>query len=188
MYSLNVGNAARDKPQVLTPVTVSRVGRKYFSTKKDPNLPFEVKYRLEDWREENGGYAADSKIYRSELEYQDELAAGSICQELGEIFRYGGNAKKVSLNNLRLIKRIYDSSNPEMKMLDETGPEVLAYLNSLKVGDEVIETTRSAMHLKKGVVYMSEPDNDTCVRWDLGNGKWMGTTVTWGTRKLTDAK
>ena len=39
LYSLNVGNAARNCGQVLTPVTVVSVGRKYFKVKKDVNAP-----------------------------------------------------------------------------------------------------------------------------------------------------
>ncbi len=69
--------------------------------------------------------------------------------------------------------------------LTGTGPDVLAYLKSLKPGEEVIETGESAMKGVKGVVYTSVTHHDTCVRWDLPEGK-MGTSVTWGTRRLTD--
>jgi hypothetical protein len=65
-----------------------------------------------------------------------------------------------------------------------SGEEVLAYINSLKVGDVVIETEMSAMFMKRGVVYISEDSGGTCVRWTMGNGNKMGTSVTWGTRRI----
>lgn len=69
--------------------------------------------------------------------------------------------------------------------LSGTGPEVLAYLQSLKVGERVIETTHSCMFGKRGTVYESKSGGGTCVAWELPEGI-MGTSVTWGTRRLSD--
>jgi len=62
------------------------------------------------------------------------------------------------------------------------------YLNSLQVGDEVIEAGPCCMIGVRGVVYRSEsPPHGLCVMWDCPEGK-MGTSVTWGTRRLADAE
>jgi hypothetical protein len=73
----------------------------------------------------------------------------------------------------------------------DTSEENLAYINSLKVGEEVVEMGHSCMYGKRGVVYLSEDGHGTCVRWNLPTTKydkatWMGTSVTWGTRRISD--
>jgi hypothetical protein len=62
--------------------------------------------------------------------------------------------------------------------------EIRAYLNSLQDGEEVIETGESCMTGKTGIVYTStnEATKGKCVKWEDG----MGTSVTWGTRRLSD--
>ncbi len=65
--------------------------------------------------------------------------------------------------------------------------DVLAYITSLKSGEKVIETGESCMKGKKGVVYLKlhafgRDKHDVCVMWE---GK-MGTSVTWGTRRVTN--
>jgi hypothetical protein len=187
LYSLNVNDAARRTPQVLTPVTVTAVGRKYF-TCNGPTLFRDAKFQLEDWRQVVKYGSADAELYWSEQAYEDKKETDRIANELSEVFRYGANSRKISLNNLRLIKRIVESSNPSMKILSETGPEVLAYIKGLKVGEEVIETTQSSMFGKTGVVYESTSSEGTCVKWDLKDGTYMGTSVTWGTRRISDVK
>jgi hypothetical protein len=48
------------------------------------------------------------------------------------------------------------------------------------------------MYMTRGVVYINEA-GARCVRWTLGesfgsdSGKQMGTSITWGTRKIADA-
>lgn len=63
------------------------------------------------------------------------------------------------------------------------------YLNTLKEGERVIETSRSAFWNRHGTVYIkSEPEGGVCVLWDPDEGETarMGTSVTWGTRRLSD--
>jgi hypothetical protein len=188
LYSLNVNDAARGgKPQILTPVTVVSVGRKYFEV-DGPGIFRGQKHKLEDWVQVVTYGSPDCELYWSEQAYKDKLEADAIARQIGDLFEYGRNGAKISLNNLRLIKRIIESSNPSMKMLDETGPEVMAYLKSLKPGEEVIETGSSCMTGKTGVVYESTSDGGTCVKWDLKDGTYMGTSVTWGTRRISDIK
>lgn len=56
----------------------------------------------------------------------------------------------------------------------------LAYFETLKEGDEVIETGESGMKGKRGTVYQS--DNGLCIMWE-GD---LGTSVTHGTRRVSD--
>lgn len=67
----------------------------------------------------------------------------------------------------------------------DTSPENLAYISALKPGERVQETGGSCMQGKRGVVYLNE-EKQTCVRWDMGRREYMGTSVTWGTRRIAD--
>lgn len=66
-----------------------------------------------------------------------------------------------------------------------TDEQVVAYLRSLKPGERVIETGQCGYYGMLGVVYVSENEGtkgSICVRWD----NKMGTSATWGTRRLED--
>ncbi len=68
----------------------------------------------------------------------------------------------------------------------DRSPENLAYISALKPGEEVVECGESGMKGYKGTVYLNN-DGLTCVRWILDDeGGYMGTTVTWGTRRVSD--
>jgi len=68
----------------------------------------------------------------------------------------------------------------------DTSADNLAYMTSLKPGEKVIEMGESCMKGIKGEVYLSkEAGHGLCVLWDLPEGK-MGTSVTWGTRRISD--
>ena len=70
--------------------------------------------------------------------------------------------------------------------LSGTDEATRLYLCGLKVGEEVIEVARSCMFGKRGVVYVSKDSGGLCARWDLGDGTYMGTSLTGGTRRVTD--
>lgn len=110
LFSLNIGNAARRSPQVLTPVVVSKVGRKYFTVKTDDKYGFETEYRLDDWGENTGGYCANSKLYTSEQELADESESHNLCSKIADVFKYGNNTKNLNLETLRLIVGAIDSN------------------------------------------------------------------------------
>jgi hypothetical protein len=69
--------------------------------------------------------------------------------------------------------------------LSGTGPDVLAYISALQPGELVIETGESCMKGIRGKVYESKTGG-TCVMWDMPRGPKMGTSVTWGTRRISD--
>ena len=112
LYSLNIGNAARNTEQVLTPVEVVKVGRKYFYCCEERLKEFDErvwgKYYIDGWNEENGGYSANSCLYESKQAYDDEKEEDVICSYISECFEWMHNKKKVPLDGLRQIKRIID--------------------------------------------------------------------------------
>lgn len=103
LYSLNVGNAARRVEQVLTPVTVTKVGRKYFTCTKEGRR-IGTQYKLSDWSE-NTEYSSDSCLYENPQEFEDEKERRGIGTSLSELFRYGAWSA-LSLDQLRRIKGI----------------------------------------------------------------------------------
>lgn len=105
MFSLNVGNAARGAKQVLTPVVVSRVGRKYFTVQTDDKWRFETEYHLDTWAEKTE-YTANSELYETEQDLLDEEESSSICLEIEQCFKYGINNKNIPLDSLRKIHSI----------------------------------------------------------------------------------
>ena len=105
IFSLNVGNSARNCKQVLTPIEVLKVGRKYF-TAGDPSRSYtHIQYHLEDWSQKSE-YSADSVIYKSQQEYYEEKEARELCREISDKFHYGGCPRNVTLDDLRKIKSI----------------------------------------------------------------------------------
>ena len=104
LYSLNVGNAARNREQELTPVTVTKIGRKYFTAKRE-GFSFETQYHLDDWREKSE-YLENSRLYASAQEWEDEKESKEICQRLGKLFQYGGNQELCSLEDLRKVAKL----------------------------------------------------------------------------------
>lgn len=108
LFSLNIGNATRNREQTLTPVLVSKVGRKYFSVKKE-GYNWETEYHLDTWQQKTD-YSPDSQLYESEQEYLDMKQKSEILKQLRSIFDYSGSAHLLSLETLRKIKMsIYEN-------------------------------------------------------------------------------
>jgi hypothetical protein len=84
LYSLNVGNAARNREQVLTEVEVISVGRKYFKVKKDWQT---IEYHLESWREKTV-YSPTSVLYEKREIYEKEKEVETKFQELRKHFQW----------------------------------------------------------------------------------------------------
>jgi len=71
---------------------------------------------------------------------------------------------------------------------DETNKEeVRDYILALQPGERVEETGQSGLKGHRGTIYINDK-KDVCVRWDPFPGETgqMGSTVTWGTRRLSD--
>lgn len=108
LFCLNVGNAARNVPQVLTPVIVTSVGRKYFTTKTEEKYPRNIDYHLDTWQEKTQ-FSKNSHLYLTEQEWLDETETQNICDEISHSFHYGKNGKNLPLATLRQIKQLIDS-------------------------------------------------------------------------------
>lgn len=105
LFSLNIGNAARDRDQTLTPVMVTKVGTKYFSVKEvgREDSYFETRFKIENW-EENTQFPKTQKLYESAEEFENEKLEYNICRDLHEAFEYGNNKYNVDLNVLILFR------------------------------------------------------------------------------------
>ena len=104
LYSLNVGNLARNKQQVLTPVVVSKVGRKYFEAGKGYAA---IKYRIEDWIQHTE-YCINSCLYENEQDWLDEKEKNNIWIKCRTVFSSYG-PRGLSLDKLKRIEAIMEA-------------------------------------------------------------------------------
>jgi hypothetical protein len=111
LYSLNIGYAARNREQKLTPVVVTKVGRKYFTCTKDGST-YGTQYRLDDWGEKEE-VRRHSKVYSSMKGWEDERDAGKICKKISDAFLYGGNRLKLPVDILRQIDSLIQDSGAD---------------------------------------------------------------------------
>lgn len=105
LYSLNVGNAAWSREQELTPVVVTKIGRKYFTVQEGSRTHTAKQFHISSWREKSN-YAANAKLYETEQEWQDEEEARALSKTIYSAFEYGRNKTGISLSVLRKIMAI----------------------------------------------------------------------------------
>jgi hypothetical protein len=112
-------------------------------------------------------------------------AADYISDYLLTGMHHGTPEGKKVINNIveHTVKEKLIEYRAEGPGADTKAEEVIPYLKSLKDGEKVISITKDAMWGKIGAVYHNE-SGSLCVRWDVGDGKTMGTTVLFGTRRL----
>lgn len=103
LYSLNIGNAARHSPQVLTPVSVNNVGRKYFTVKHPDYSWRELEYHLEDWREKTD-YSPNSALYGTPKDWEDEKEASEILDFVWKKSDSLRRSNTLSIETLRAIR------------------------------------------------------------------------------------
>jgi hypothetical protein len=101
LFKLNIGNMARNVAQKLTPVVVTKIGRKYFSVKSHGYI-YETDFLLEDWTEKTE-FTANACLYKNEQEWSDEKESAMICKAIWKAFEYGQNRNNVDLPKLRMI-------------------------------------------------------------------------------------
>ena len=110
LYDLNVGNAARDREQKLTPVTVVSVGRKYFKCRPvGGDEWYDTEYHIETWSEKTE-YCKNHKLYETEQEWFDERESRSIFNHICQVFNAYGKCV-IPLDSLRRIKAILEESS-----------------------------------------------------------------------------
>jgi hypothetical protein len=101
LFALPIGYSARQRERTLIPVTVSKVGRKYFTCKLEH---FDVEFHLDTWRQKTD-YSNDWSLYASKGEWESEKEANAIEGRLREVFKYGSGTK-LSLETLRKINAL----------------------------------------------------------------------------------
>ncbi len=103
LYSLNVGSAASyGREQNLTPVTVMKVGRKYFYCKEGDYC--ETRYDLETWEET--GQNIGSVLYLNAEEWEDAKEADRICYFIAKSFGSNQNMKDLNFKTLQDIEKL----------------------------------------------------------------------------------
>jgi hypothetical protein len=103
LFSLNVGNAARNQEQVLTPVEVTKVGNKYFYCVREGSSR-ETKYNLHNWREATN-FCVNSRLYVTQQEWLDEKESNDLERKIKDAFSIFGGAK-FTLKQLREINAV----------------------------------------------------------------------------------
>ena len=101
LFRLNIGNNARRREQELTPVTVSSVGRKYF-TVAGGEYGLETKHCIDGWLEECGGYSPGYALYESEQAWADEKEQDALTIKIRKALDYG--CKQLPLETLKAIE------------------------------------------------------------------------------------
>ena len=104
LFSLNIGNAARNVEQKLTPVEVVKVGRKFF-TCKGTGRGNETQYHIDNWVE-NTEYCASSKLYENEQSWLDEKERRDLYDKIRDAFNHFRGSKDYTLEQLREIGEI----------------------------------------------------------------------------------
>lgn len=129
LFRLNVGNNARHCPQVLKPVVVTKVGRKYFYVEMERTdsqaWGFESRHLVECWTEDNGGYTPNYALYESEQEWADSkeriCLAAKIKSELQGNNEYSLETLRAIANIMWPIKSVEDKAEVAERLDAEGG-------------------------------------------------------------------
>jgi len=109
VFSLNINRAHEGKKQVLTPIEVKTVGRKYFTAGKPDYSPhMDTQYFISDGSE-NSGFMPDSHAYESPQAWEDDKEHKSLFCYVLDVFQ-GYQRSNLSLEDLRDIKKIIQKS------------------------------------------------------------------------------
>lgn len=109
VYSLNVGSAARYSQQKLAEYTVTKVGRKYFTIKREDSW-VDHQFHLDTWKQKTE-YSPDMQLYTSIQEYEDEKERNDLLDKMFALFYARHLRINLSLEQLREIDKIVESRN-----------------------------------------------------------------------------
>lgn len=109
LFMLNIGNAARNREQVLRHVKVVAVGRKYFAVQTSDKWEHEYQFHVDTWAEKTN-YSPCYCLYETAQEWEDEKEANDLFSAIRKehFERYGRG--KLSLHQLRKIAEIVELS------------------------------------------------------------------------------
>lgn len=109
LYMLNVGDRAGGVEQVLRPVIVIRVGRKYF-TVCEPEYEgkdwMHERFYIDSWRHDAGGYAPCWALYESAVDFEREKQRADVRKYLSGLFDWNGDWNKLSNEAMVAMKQI----------------------------------------------------------------------------------
>lgn len=109
VYLKAVGNNARyDKKIRIEEYKIVKIGRKYFEVNDDTRYK-PLKFRIEDMKQETGGYIADWELYFSHQEILDEEESKNLSWEIKNIFSGYGEVD-LTLEQLRRIRDIINEN------------------------------------------------------------------------------
>lgn len=81
LYSLNIGNSARGKEKVLTPVKVTKIGRKYFTVEGEGRYPRVTEHHLDTWKQKTN-YSAECCLYPNAQTWEDQKEANLLFDQI----------------------------------------------------------------------------------------------------------
>lgn len=102
VWSLKVGNAARNRKQELTPLIVRSVGKKYFKCSPEVWPNNLVTFHLDTWREKTN-YSADHELYANPQDWEDKRECNEISSLIGKAFNMWSTTR-FTLTQLRAAK------------------------------------------------------------------------------------
>jgi transcriptional regulator with XRE-family HTH domain len=94
--SRNCNTNTYNRGDDITPVKVTKVGRKYFEVERE-----RAQFDIQTWRQKTDGYMESCFLYLSEQEREDEKEIGQLDCDLNRF-----NWRKLTLDQLRRIKAI----------------------------------------------------------------------------------
>lgn len=102
LYIVNIGNELRrGTKQVISPVTVSKVGRKYFEVTSTRYHGTDTKFDIDTWGQVSD-YCSNWHLYASEKEWLDQVESTDLTDNIRKFFNTWG-ADKLTLESLRII-------------------------------------------------------------------------------------
>ena len=114
LFMLNIGNAARNREHVLTEVTVSKVGRKYFTVTIDGRSYFDLSFHIDTWSQKTE-YSQDYCLYETKQEWEDEKESLKLYNKIKSSFNYSNNIKNLPLTSLKEIVSIINRDTKYVK-------------------------------------------------------------------------
>jgi hypothetical protein len=107
LFMLNIGNAARKREQVLLPVKVVAVGRKYFTVQTSDKWEHEYQFHIDTWAEKTN-YSPCYCLYETAQELEDEKEANALFLAIRKAHFDTYGRVKLSLSQLRKIAEIIE--------------------------------------------------------------------------------
>jgi hypothetical protein len=108
VYILLTGYRAREygkEQERLRPGVVVSVGRKYFTVEHGEQYKNTDKFRIEDWRQENGGYSETVMLYSAPECYHEEHERMQIAGRVRKAFEWRRVSEVLPIECLRAINQ-----------------------------------------------------------------------------------